>query len=501
MKRFIALFPFLLVFHIQFAAVDLSENCFKAYNSLFQYELDDAQKYLNQEKQINPENCYIYFLENLANVTISVVDGSEEAYDAYIRRFKDRIAYIKDYESTDNKFYRVFLAEMYLQTTIICGQHSDFINAGYYFYKSYVLAENNIKEYPDFIFNKKIKGIHELMMSLIPPEYEPFFSFFGFSGDYQTGFEYINDYYEFGKRESKFEVEAALFKFLAVTQFGKDEFAPFRFIVDHGYHQTDTLTLNLAYILALKQTGRTDKALEVMRNKNVYYPAVDIPQLDYLQGSLLFCKLENDKAYFYLSRFLENYQSDHFVKHTYKKIAWYHYFNEDMIEYRQAIDMIHEKGKDLIEHDRLAVLEMPEPVELNPVLIKARLLYDGGYYNQALDTLIQRIGQVEDLQKRFRVEYYYRLARIYQRLDKINASKFNYEKVLGFSETFKQYFIPFSAYQLGLIAESRDDLQKAYDYFDQCLRLNQRGYKVSIERKAKIARRRVRNAMYQSQQP
>jgi hypothetical protein len=68
----------------------------------------------------------------------------------------------------------------------------------------------------------------------------------------------------------------------------------------------------------------------------------------------------------------------------------------------------------------------------NILLLKARLLFDGGYYRKALNLLISNRDKLESLSIEQQTEYHYRLGRIYDGLDnKVNA-RLEYSKALEY---------------------------------------------------------------------
>ncbi len=481
-------FIFALIPTLQ-ASYQFTRDCELAYQALFSFRFADAKTHLETGKQACPENGYLYYLDNYHDFITTVIDGSDEAFDGYKKSLGERLKKLSVIKEK-SPYHKYFLAEIFLQSTLVSGQFNDLVNAGIYFYKSYTLAEKNIEEYPGFILNKKIKGIHELMMSIVPGEYKRFFSFFGFSGIYETGIDYLRAYYEY-TLGTPFQVEGVMYMFFAMSQFGKDEQAPHEFLVANQHHQSENIICSISYVLSLKALGFTAKALEVLEERGIYYPDVDMPQLDYLYGSLAFSQLKLDKGHFYFSRFLDNYHSHHFIKHTYKKLAWYYYLKDDLGNYRECVKKIHSEGLALLEHDKLAEYELPEPKCLNKTLIKTRLLYDGGYYQEAMLMLSENASEFKGGPLEYQVEFFYRLARVCHALGKMDKAKKYYKYTVQHGKKLEKYFVPYSAYQLGRIAEEEKELKTAEYFYHKTLQLNKKGYKTSIERKARIALHRL----------
>jgi len=470
---------------------NLSPNCVNAKKELFSFNFQKAYYFIDLEKKTNPENLSVYYIENYIELIETVIDGSEERLETYKDNFSDRIGIIKSTGDKSDPFYLLYLSEMYLQTTLLNGQFKEFISAGYNFYKSYNYTEENIKLHPDFIYNKKIKGIHDLLISIIPEEYESIFSFLGFKGGYEQGKQNIDEYYNYGKNIDGLCVEAVMFKFFFLAQFGENELAPLKFLNKEKYDTSTNIVINLCYILAIKQTGNTDKVIEFIENKKINPDNYPIPHLYYLIGSLKFTRLDEDSN-IYFEKFLKHYKGGHFIKHTNRKLAWYYYIHNNIEKYNYYKNNAISKGLGIIEHDRQAFYELSDTVTPNKNLIIARLLFDGGYYQKAKKTLIINAKEFKNTHLKNQVEYFYRLARIYQVLNDFEKAKKYFNYTLQFGESIKQYyFVPNAAYNLGLIKEVEGNYHDAKELYKKCLSTVKRSYYISIDRKAKIALKRV----------
>lgn len=471
-----------------------SENYKLANKELFEFNFNEAKKYVNKEKKDNPDNLIIFYFENYIDFIETLISGREDKYQNYKQNFSERINKIKT--GNENSPYYLFLqSEMYLHTTLLNGQFKEFISAGLNFYRSYRQTEDNMKKYPEFIFNKKIKGIHELMMTIIPEEYESLFSFLGFSGTYEKGVQYIDEYFQYAKKNKELEVEAAMFKFFAVSQFGKDDNAPLEFLKHENYDTSTNIVLNISYILALKQLGMTNDALAVIEKNNIKVEKYHIPHLFYLIGSLKFTRLDEDSNQ-YFEKFLQYYNGEHFIKHTCRKLAWYYYIHDNEDKYNEYVAKVMNEGAAIIEHDRQAVYELSDTIKPSKTLIKVRYLYDGGYYKEAKNMLIKNGDEFKKAPLKHQVEFFYWFARLYNYFEDFEKAKKYYNYTLKFGEKISHYyFVAESAYFLGLLEENEGNLEKAKELFKSCLNMNIRKYYISIDRKAKIALKRVEENM------
>ncbi len=120
----------------------------------------------------------------------------------------------------------------------------------------------------------------------------------------------------------------------------------------------------------------------------------------------------------------------------------------------------------------------------NKELLKARLLNDGGYYQKALALLHGKSSA--DFQKtEEKLEFYYRLARIYDDLNKDEEAIKMYLTAIDIGENRTEYFASRAALQIGNIYEKKGSKAIAISYYQKCINMASHEYKDSIDQKAK----------------
>ncbi|MFC2086647.1 tetratricopeptide repeat protein [Bacteroidota bacterium] len=491
MKKILQVSLLLFLFQGLLATYDFNSNCKKAYYELFNLRYAKALEILNKELTRNPNNLYACYLENYAELVQVLTIGSKDLYQSFISHFESRIRKVKNGKN-DSPYYNLFISEMYFHLSLVHGQFNSFVNAAISYYKSYKLAKKNLKEYPSFIFNKKILGIHELALSIIPEEYKGLFAFFGLSGSYEQGSDYINSFYSFGLLNHEYLYEAAMLKFFAVAQFGKDDHAAYQFLKDEKLDTSNNIILNISYVLALKQIGKTDEALAYLKEKGLTEGNMPVPELYYLYGSLKFTRLDLD-ANKYFEIFLDTYKGEHFRKHTHRKLAWYYFIqkNYSKSDYHRKKSI--EDGQKIIEHDLQAYSEMRDTFPLNETLLKARLLFDGGYYEQSKKLLSQNAGEFKESNIKNQIEYFYRIARVMHEMNELSQAEKYYLLTIKHGEYFDFYFPAYACYRLGLIYEQKNNYPDAEFYLKKGIHIVPKEYKPSLERRSKIVLKRIRN--------
>ena len=120
----------------------------------------------------------------------------------------------------------------------------------------------------------------------------------------------------------------------------------------------------------------------------------------------------------------------------------------------------------------------------NPLLLKARVLNDGGYNDQAL-TLLQTKNINEFTDATDKLEYTYRTGRIYDDLNKDDAAIKNYLTAISLGISRTEYYASRAALQIGMIYEKQGNKSLAIQYYTKCLEMANHDYKDSIDQKAK----------------
>jgi len=212
--------------------------------------------------------------------------------------------------------------------------------------------------------------------------------------------------------------------------------------------------------------------------------------LDYMSGLARVRKLDPEAGRWF-RLYLENYQGKNYLKECYQKLGWVALLQGDTAGYRHFMELCLSEGEAIVDPDKAAEAEAGWGFIPDITLLKARLLFDGGYYDQALQQLAGH--RVEDFSsKHDQVEFTYRAGRIYHYLG-------DYEKALGYYfATIKNgagepwYFAANAALQSGLIYEAQGDYEKARYFYNKCLSMDEVEYKTSLDAQAKAGLNRIK---------
>ena len=124
-------------------------------------------------------------------------------------------------------------------------------------------------------------------------------------------------------------------------------------------------------------------------------------------------------------------------------------------------------------------------------LLRARLLFDGGYYERAAGEM-NRLTENSFANTEEQTEYYYRTARFYDEWNKKDSALALYNKAIDKGKTLPRYFAANSAFETGKIYETRGDTAKAEQYYNLCLSFENHEYKNGLDQKAKAGLSRIK---------
>jgi tetratricopeptide (TPR) repeat protein len=230
-----------------------------------------------------------------------------------------------------------------------------------------------------------------------------------------------------------------------------------------------------------QQSGKALNIIQEMEMSDAYLP---LPFWQYEIGYAYLNELKLEKAQKAYTEFVSTFKGKFYVKDAYERLSWIAYIQGDTKKAAAYRNNVLSQGNQITDADKLAFQNAKKGNWPHPVLLKARLLSDGGYQSQALAILAGKTSNdfTTDADK---TEFAYRLARIYDLMkDDENAIRF-YKSAIEKGENLTEYFAARAALQIGLIYENKGLFSKAIEYFNTCIAMKNHAFKNSLDQKAK----------------
>jgi tetratricopeptide (TPR) repeat protein len=224
------------------------------------------------------------------------------------------------------------------------------------------------------------------------------------------------------------------------------------------------------------------KNIITSRNKSDEY--LQLPIWDFLMGYAKMFHLELPEAIHHFEQYTKKFKGKFYVKDVYQKISWCYYLQGNMQQANANKQQAIVKGATFSDADKKALKDAKEKSWPNTLLLKARLLNDGGYH---IDALKQLAGKsLADFNKEEeRLEFVYRIARIYDDLGRKEDAIKNYLNAIKLGENRREYYAARAALQIGQIYENNGEKALAIQYYQKCMSMEDHEYKDSLDQKAK----------------
>lgn len=453
------------------------------YQDLTDFKLDTARHKLTVYARRNPCNYAALHLENYLDFFELFVYEDQVRFDILERNKKKRLALIEKNLSKDTPYYRFLKAEILLQWAITRAKFDQFFVAGRELYGAYLLLEKNQREFPEFLLNNKsLSIIHSLIETVEVPGLVK--KLFRLNGSIEKGVKEIESLIAALNEGHIFYGEAEAIKAYILFFQARQQESALEFIKNSSLDHKTSLPAAFLKAKIAQKAGYNDLAISILHNAPSSSSYSDFPHLNFMQGM---CHLRalDPQCSNYFNAYLDAFEGKHFIKEAYQKLAWARLvFYQDTMGYRQLIALAGTQGESILEGDKQAMQESRQTGLPNIPLLKARLLFDGGYYEKGLSFLLP-FGKNADFIRNHGLEYHYRLGRLYHAVGDLRSAKLHYLKTTVLDRSGKTYECCNAYLQLAYIHEDQRKDKDADRYFRLCLDSDPETYQRSLHQKAK----------------
>ena len=464
-----------------------------AYDKVLSFRFREAQSILNQLKVKDPYNLVVHHIENYMDL-FSIYSGEG---GKSLKEFKrDRARRLEQVRLGDQKspYYFYVQAEIMLHSALVKWKYSEYLGAFQDITRANRLLNKNYKLFPKFIANQKDLGLLHTIIGTIPSNYKWGIKLIsGLNGTIDQGMRELSEVLASADSDDfVFKQETQILYALLMLYIRNDRNGAWDLLQTYDLHPKKS-SLH-CYILAnvAMMNGKNDVAIRILENRpegNDYFP---FHQLDFMLGLAKLRSIDTG-AKKHFEHFLNSFNGQILIKSTYQKLAWLCLIEGNTEEYNRYIKLCLSRGSDKTEEDKIALAEAESGMVPEIRLLKARLLFDGGYYEKAA-TVVQGIREKTLSSKKDKLEHSYRQGRIYQSLGRRKAAIQSYLKTIETGTDEPYYFACNAALQIGQIYEKEGSLSKAEAFFRQCLQIKPKEYRNSLHHQAKSGLKRIEEA-------
>ena len=488
-------FLFLISFSSQ-AYYDLNPRLRTAYSKIIGLRLGEGREILQKERAANPGNHLTVLYENYVDFLMAFITEDEGLFKQFKLNSSDRIKLLSKEEKEGTSPYHLYaLAEMTLQEAMLKIKFHEYLAGATEIRKAYKMIQRNQIIFPSFLLNNKLDGFVHTMVGAVPQEYRWLIELVGMEGTVSGGMQELKDLYALldGSGFECYKEEVLFYLSIIHNAFSQDEIEADELMdLMMPFTKINPL-LRYSYTNIAMKWGRNDEALPlfepVLSDKGTF----PFYYLNYKRGMARLRKLDLGAAEDF-KFFLQNFAGINHRKSVLQKLAWIELLKGNRSKYEYYIKQCLAKGEMNVDEDKDAYQEAVSGEVPNIILLRARLLFDGGYYKQSWAEIG---GKPVDSFPRFRdqLEVTYRLGRI---MDKLGITD---KAIQYYSQTYKNglshtyYFAANSALLLGILYEEKAEYNLATDYYKKCLSLRDHEYQNSIDQKAQAGIDRIKELM------
>ena len=463
----------------------LSPEINKAQDLIMDLRFEEAQVQLKNATAANAKNGMIPCLQANMLFLQTFINGNPAEYDAAVDSMVVLIEKVEDNADDESPLYLYALAEMHFELGAVHMLFGNNWRSAWTMLDAFDYIKANKNAPADFIPQYMASGVLNVAMGSLPGRYKLLASIMGYSGNVEVGLEELKRATQTAGTPYASFRKKAVFIYTYIYFFLKPEPTFNVWDVMTGYEQSPLLVYSQAKIYHERCENETlIKLLSGRRKAN----RISFYLLDYMLGKAKLNRLDPD-ADAPLQYFLSTYPGQNNVKAANRYLSWHYYLrgnNKLSNQFRQAAK---NAGSTSIGADKQAELDVNSPYNIH--LLKAQLYFDGGYYQKALDALAGGVDEFETAREK--IEYYYRLGRIYQQKEEYNQAIQRYNKLFLYPESNNTYEAANAALQVGLIYEKLGKSEEAREFFKKALAHSGFPFEDGIHQKAKAGLSRLKS--------
>lgn len=480
------------------ASTEFDKICRDAYSDIISLKFEDATSKISKEKSLAPGNTIPVLLENYIDF-IKVMVAEEDQDILTLNEAHDSRLQLLAKGDSKSPWFLQSQAEIYLQSGICKFKFGEYVSGGLDINRAYQLLIDNNSKFPSFPPTMSRLGLLHALIGTVPDKYLWIAHAFNFNGSISQGIAEIRAAYILTREKEQYSFlipETAFLMSYAIVNLSGDKELIWQTIKDFSAPPladwvASSPLICLSKVNMLSKTGANDQLISCIlacKRSDRQFP---LAYLDYLLGLAKLNRLDQD-AHLPLLKYLASFHGKNYIRSAYQRLSWYYLLQGNVEKYSQYHQRILLRGNDIVDSDKQAKRDASSGSIPNVYLLKARLLFDGGYYEKSITELGRFNSSPESSIPLLKLEYTYRMGRVCDDWGKIPEAISWYEHTVNDGKNKDLYFAPNAALHLGLIYEHAGKKILAEKYYRACLDMDYTDYSFSISQKAKAGLNRLK---------
>lgn len=484
-KQLLVLLFLLAASHLSLAdSFEFNQQCMTAYQHIIALRFQEGEALLKAEANNNSRNTCPQLLYNYIDFLKLFISEDAEMFERLEPNRKDRIKILENLDDA-NPYKRIAIAAIKMQWAFVRLKFGEqYTTAALDIYQSFLLIDENTELFPDFHPNLLSNGIMHAMVGAVPPRFQWMLKLVSLSGTIQQGRSELYQLLALTEKDPSMAYlrDETLFYLSFIELNLQSDLDHATSLLQH-FKLEDRQSKLLVFAQASIQmrVGENDQALQLLKNAQSLRNGYRFDYMKYLQAEAMLRKLDFGAAGEYVF-FLQNFKGHNYRADALRKMAWISALQSDTAAYFDMMKLVAGQDGGQVDADKQARREAELKTFPNILLLKARLLFDGGYYRQAADLLADTSNAHLDPTEK--VEYIYRKGRIAHAQQDFQKALNFYHLTINQGRSNPAYFAANAALKSGEIHESLHDTLLAEKYYRLCLDIDPDEYGNSIHQKA-----------------
>jgi hypothetical protein len=468
-----------------------SQEVLLAIEHISSLRLVKAKQLLAEETAKHPNNVACDYLNDCIDYYNLISDPDPSLFNVLEKNKSQRINRIQKLAATSP--YKLYAeAEIHLHWSILKLYKHDYVSGAVELREAYQLLEKNNKLFPSFLPTKKSLGFIKALLGTLPDNYAWILNIVGLKGDYNEGIKLIQQFLIQKKipDEQLLDKQQADFYFTLLNFYFGSKQTAWEYCEPITQDYTSNLLSCYLRTFIAARTAHSDEAIACLNKRPRSSEYASFDELDYLIGYTKLNRLDNDGDIF-LKKFVTFGHNNSLKKDAYRRLAWHHLIANDTAKYQIYKSLSYKQNAAKDDEDKIVDKDLQKGIYPHIGILKARLLFDGGYYEQA-ERMMSEINTSRFKGNHHAAEYYYRFGRIMQEQKKYSKAIEYFTQSIRIAEPLQYYMAPYSALQIGYINLKLGYVQTAKYYFEKAMTYKNYDAKNYIHQKANHALREIK---------
>lgn len=493
-KKVGVIFLFLLCLAAEAQTLVFSTEVMNAYRDAFRLDRAGMEHEIRKEKVSNPANILPHVIESYFDFIQVFVREEKALHDKFQQQKRIRLEKIAAVSDT-NALKLWSQATIYLQSAAERTKFGEHYSAAFELRKAFLLLTQNRIKFPELLLNELPYGLLYALTGSVPPQYQWVVRLVSMEGDVDKGKQMLYDLLQKSESDQLAQlIRPEVLFYLSFLEMTLNPDKESTVLLVRSFEDSDCASPLMIYARANieMRSGKNEAALKTLSRRHGHQHASEAHfyYLDFLEAEARLRQLDYSAGEIY-NRFLTRFRGINYKADARRKLAWISLLQGDEQAYHQQMSKLTTIEGLQVESDKQAVREATQGVAPHEYLLKARLLFDGGYYSRAREILYKAGLNQAELSVDENLEYWYRMGRVFQALGNESEALKYYSLTIRSGKSSPLYFAANAALFSAEMLEQQGRFPEAHMMFKTCLSFRPEEYRNGIHARAQAGLKRI----------